>query len=97
MLAALQAAVIYNIMLLFPSADMNSLPELDASIFTSLKSIISLTASSGLVLFEEASSTRPDWNAWIHVTSKRRAVYVLYLLHLSYSIYHGPPPSTART
>ena len=63
MLAALQAAVIYNIMLLFPSADMKSLPELDASIFTSLKSIISLTASSGLVLFEEASSTPPDWNA----------------------------------
>lgn len=41
-----------------------------------------------MVLQEETEHYLPSWEAWIHVTSKRRAVFALYLLHWSYSVYH---------
>lgn len=46
------------------------------------------TASTGLVLQEETDHGVPSYDAWIHITSKRRAVFSLYMLHWSYSVYH---------
>lgn len=39
---------------------------------------------------------RPTWTAWVHVTSKRRAVLSLYLLRWALSVFHDAPPLDCR-
>jgi hypothetical protein len=91
LLAALQVLAIYSLIRLFPSNDQTSLPLLDEEMFGQIEQVVSHVVACGLVLEEESSHTRPSWEAWIHVTTKRRAVLTLYLIHWSYSIYHGLP------
>ncbi|KAL2073435.1 hypothetical protein VTL71DRAFT_10759 [Oculimacula yallundae] len=90
-LAALQAITIYAILLVFPSKNQKSIPFLDTAIFSEIQQIVRHTAISGLVLQEENENSIPSWDAWVHVTSKRRAVFTLYLLHWAYSVYHHVP------
>ncbi len=87
-LAALQAVLVYSIMLVFPSRNQNAIPLLDPSIFAKIRQMVYQTASSGMVLQEETEHGIPSWEAWIHITSKRRVVFTLYMLHWSYSVYH---------
>ncbi|KAF2808058.1 uncharacterized protein BDZ99DRAFT_391543 [Mytilinidion resinicola] len=91
LLAALQALVLYTVMLLFPSHSQSSLAPVAPSVFASLQKVVYYVASTGLVLQEERDHIRPSWDSWIYVTSKRRAVFSLYLLHWSYSVYNGLP------
>ena len=91
LLAVLQAVCIYTLLLLFPSPTQTSIPLLDPHTFRNLRSIVYHTAASGLVLAEETAHQRPDYEAWVHVTTKRRAVLTLYLIHWAYSIYHCLP------
>jgi hypothetical protein len=91
LLAALQAIVIYTLMLLFPSKENFSVALLDANIFGQLRHLVYHVMATGLVLQEETDHIRPSWKAWIHVTSKRRALLALYLIHWSYSVYHCLP------
>ncbi|KAE8445698.1 hypothetical protein EG329_012996 [Mollisiaceae sp. DMI_Dod_QoI] len=88
LLAGLQATTIYIIMLIFPTKNQISIPKIDQVIFSNILDIVYHTASTGLVLQEETDHALPSWEAWVHITSKRRAVFSLYLLHWSYSIYH---------
>lgn len=90
-LAALQALSIYLLLLLFPSNDQSSLPILEEDLFRQIRQIVYHVASSGLVLAEERTNVRPTWEAWLHITTKRRAVLTLYLVHWSYSVYHSLP------
>ncbi|KAH6722103.1 C6 finger domain-containing protein [Leptodontidium sp. MPI-SDFR-AT-0119] len=90
-LAALQAITIYAIMLAFPAKDQKSIPFLDTALFSEIQQVVRHTALSGMVLQEENENIMPSWEAWVHVTSKRRAVLTLYLLHWAYSVYHHVP------
>jgi len=74
---------------MYPSATQLSLSLVDPAIFLCLAKVVSHVAKTGLMLTEERDNVRPSWRSWIHVTSKRRAVFSLYLLHWSYAVYHG--------
>ena len=91
LLAALQALVIYTLMLLFPSKEQCSVALLEDDMFSQLRHLVYHVAATGLVLQEETDHVRPSWKAWIHVTSKRRVLLALYLIHWSYSVYHCLP------
>jgi hypothetical protein len=91
LLAAIQALVIYTVMLLFPAHAQASIAPVAPSVFASLQKVVYYVASTGLVLQEEREHVRPSWDSWIYVTSKRRAVFSLYLLHWAYSVYNGLP------
>ncbi|KAL4908354.1 hypothetical protein BDW74DRAFT_175043 [Aspergillus multicolor] len=95
LLAVLQAVTIYIIILLFPAN--GSRPTLpDVHLFRKVQDLVNYTASSGLFLQEEREQMRPDWSAWVHVTSKRRAVLSLYLIHWAYAVFHGIPSFNCR-
>ncbi|KAF2478214.1 uncharacterized protein BDR25DRAFT_206563 [Lindgomyces ingoldianus] len=91
LLAALQALVFYTIILMFPGKGQISVSLIDPAIFLCLQRVVSYVAQTGLMLTEERDHERSSWESWIHVTAKRRAVFSLYLLHWSYSVYHGLP------
>ncbi|CZS98510.1 uncharacterized protein RAG0_07216 [Rhynchosporium agropyri] len=90
-LAALQIITIYAIMLVFPAKNQKSIPFLDTSVFSDIQQIVRHTAISGMILQEETENSVPSWEAWTHITSRRRAVFTLYLLHWAYSVYHHVP------
>lgn len=60
-------------------------------IFRKVELLIYRIVRNGLFLQEEREQTRPTWEAWINVTSKRRAILSLYLLHWAYSFLHRVP------
>jgi hypothetical protein len=91
LLAALQALMIYTIILIFPSKNQNAIPSVEPSVFVGLQQVVYYTAVTGLILQEETEHTVPSWEAWTHVTSKRRVIFSLYMLHWAYSVYHGLP------
>lgn len=80
--------MIYTIILLSPSKDSPNPAINDDIVFQKVESLVYQVVRGGLFLKEERSQTRPSWEAWIHVTSKRRAVLSLYLLHWAYSVLH---------
>ncbi|KAL1956926.1 hypothetical protein VTO42DRAFT_6673 [Malbranchea cinnamomea] len=92
LLAALQALVMHLIMLLFPSKNSTRPVARDDLMYERLKRLISQLVTTGLFLQEERKQVRPSWEAWIHITSKRRAVLSLFLLQWAYSVFHGIPP-----
>lgn len=89
LLSALQALVMYSTILMFPGRGQVSVSLVDPAIFLCLQRVVSYVARTGLMLTEERDNERPSWESWVHVTAKRRAVFSLYLLHWSYSVYHG--------
>jgi len=91
LLAAIQALSIYTLILMFPSNEQTALPVLEEGMFRQLRLIVYHAANSGLILEEETSHTRPTFEKWVHITSKRRTALTLYLIHWSYSVYHGLP------
>jgi hypothetical protein len=88
----LQSLVIYLIILLFPTQEQGSVSIIDTAILANLQQLILDVSSVGLMLEEEKKHTRPTWEAWINMTSKRRAVFSLYLIHWAMSSYHGLSP-----
>ncbi|KAF2108616.1 hypothetical protein BDV96DRAFT_255835 [Lophiotrema nucula] len=89
LLSALQALVMYTIMLMFPGQGQVAVSLVDPAIYLCLQRVVSYVARTGLMLTEERDNERPSWESWVHVTAKRRAVFSLYLLHWSYSVHHG--------
>ncbi|OQE34814.1 hypothetical protein PENCOP_c015G08947 [Penicillium coprophilum] len=91
LLAALQAVVIYTIILISPTVR-SPRPLIDHTIiFRKVELLVYHVVHAGLFLQEERTQMRPSWEAWVHVTSKRRAVLALYLLHWAYSVLHKVP------
>ncbi|KAK2760402.1 hypothetical protein FQN54_002472 [Arachnomyces sp. PD_36] len=88
LLGALQALVMYTIILLFPSKNSTETMWDDATIFREIRRIVSHVVSTGLFLQEEKEHIRPSWTAWVHVTSKRRAILSLFIIHWAYSVFH---------
>ncbi|PYI12199.1 hypothetical protein BO78DRAFT_441337 [Aspergillus sclerotiicarbonarius CBS 121057] len=91
LLAVLQAVVIYTIILLSPSTTSQSAPDNEEMVFRKVEVLVTQVVRGGLFLTEERAQTRPCWEAWVRVTSKRRAVLALYLLHWAYSVLHKVP------
>ncbi|OKL55961.1 hypothetical protein UA08_08586 [Talaromyces atroroseus] len=91
LLTVIQAVVIYTIILLSPSESSQSPATNDDLVFRKVEHLVCHVVRGGLFLKEERAQTRPCWEAWIHVTSKRRAVLSLYLLHWAYSVFHKVP------
>lgn len=91
LVAALQALTIYTLILIFLTRDQSAIPSVDPSVFVGLQQVVYYTAGTGMVLQEEADHVVPSWDAWVHVTSKRRVIFTLYMLHWAYSVYHRVP------
>ncbi|KKZ61439.1 hypothetical protein EMCG_03952 [[Emmonsia] crescens] len=89
--AALQALMIYTLILLFPSNDQLSVSLLDDKLVKHLRTIMQYVVSTGVVLEEESRSARPLWECWVYATCKRRALLSLYIIHWAYSVYHCIP------
>lgn len=79
----------YAIMIMFPARTQSAVCLVDPAIFLCFQKVVAFVASTGLVVAEEREGRRPTWECWVHVTAKRRAVLSSYLLHWSYSVYHG--------
>ncbi|KAL4964999.1 Zn(II)2Cys6 transcription factor domain-containing protein [Aspergillus stella-maris] len=95
LLAVLQAVTIYIIILLFPSGRPRPMIP-DYNLFRKIQDLVNFTAATGLFLQEERERVRPTWEAWVHVTSKRRSVLALYLIHWAYAVFHNIPPFNCR-
>jgi hypothetical protein len=92
LLSSLQAVVIYTIILLAPStASQNNNCMSEDAIFRKVEIFVWHVVRGGLFLPEERAQTRPSWENWVHVNSKRRAILALYLLHWAYSVLHKVP------
>src|SRR5438105_3552087 len=89
LLSVIQALVMYTVMIMFPGRNQSAVCLIDPLIFQYLQKVVSFVAGTGLILTEEREKKRPAWECWIHVTAKRRTILSLYLLHWSYSVYHG--------
>jgi len=63
----------------------------DMAILSNLQQLVNYIGSLGLVLVEETEHSRPDWESWINMTSRRRAIFILYLIHWALSAYYGLP------
>jgi hypothetical protein len=92
--------VMYTIMLLFAKSSSGDITT-NHELFLAIQQVAYHAADTGLLLPEEqdqpqqqqhhCQQTLPTWQAWIHVTSKRRSVLSLYLLHWAYAVYHKIP------
>ncbi|KAK9342922.1 hypothetical protein V1522DRAFT_372421 [Lipomyces starkeyi] len=91
LVAALQAAVIYMIILIFPKRENVYVMNLDVSIINNIQQMVYAVAQTGLVMQEERDHVRPSWESWVHFTSKRRTLLALYLLHWSYGLLNSIP------
>ncbi|KAJ5895322.1 hypothetical protein N7495_007013 [Penicillium taxi] len=91
LLATLQAVVMYTIILLAPFKTSPSDCMSEDAIFRKVEIFVWHVVRGDLFLPEERAQTRPSWDAWIHVTAKRRAILALYLLHWAYSVLHKVP------
>ena len=91
LLAALQAVVMYTLIILFPAKGQISVALVDPAVFLCIQRFVDYIAKTGLFLEEERICVQPSWESWVHVTAKRRAVLTLYLVHWSYSVYHDLP------
>lgn len=82
--------VIYITILLFPKSSSTTWSA-GHDLFLKIQRIVYHAVGTGLFLREEREQIRPSWEAWIHVTSKRRAVLSMYLLHWAYAIWQKVP------
>lgn len=65
LLAALQALVIYALILLFPCPHQSSIPLLDPLIFESLQQAVYYVAKTGLILHPPDGGIPPHWESWV--------------------------------
>ena len=88
-LAAFQAYLIYAMILFF--ADGESGQFIDRQVMINLQDLACDVASSGLVCPGELSQARPDWESWIVASTKRRALYTMYLFDNIFCSQNGLP------
>jgi hypothetical protein len=78
LLAALQAYLLYIIMLTFQLEQRES-PVLRQAVMN-LQEMTSISASHGTSAGAERRQTQTSWHDWVHVESKRRTIFTMYLL-----------------
>ncbi len=80
LLAAFQAYLIYAMTAFFSlTAQGQNLVPIDHNTMANLQNFASHLSLAGLISFGEALHTRPSWESWIVASTKRRALYTMYL------------------
>lgn len=84
LLAAFQAYLLYATTAFFlpmsnPSVDQTSSLIIDHTTMANLQELACDLSLSGLLCTAEATHSRPSWESWIVASTKRRALYVMYL------------------
>ena len=77
-------------MLLFPvKNEASTMSIVDMAILSNIQQLVNYVGSLGLILQEEIEHTQPSWESWVNITSRRRAIFTLYLIHWALSAYYG--------
>ncbi|PYH85644.1 hypothetical protein BO82DRAFT_327355 [Aspergillus uvarum CBS 121591] len=84
LLSTFQAYLIYCVMLYFSPRPAAPAAVTDRVMIT-LMELAFRTARNGLFCVAEASHSRPNWESWIVVASKRRAIFAMYLFSSVYN------------
>ncbi|OJJ06707.1 hypothetical protein ASPVEDRAFT_65317 [Aspergillus versicolor CBS 583.65] len=91
-LSTFQAYLIYSLLLYFsPGQGLVT----DKTMIT-LMELAFRTARHGLLSSSELSRSRPTWESWIVASTKRRAIYVMYLFSSLYNAEHSLPNFVAE-
>ena len=72
-------------------ADGQSGELIDRQVVINLQDFACDVASSGLICPAELSQQRPDWESWIIASTKRRALYTMYLFDNIFCSLNGLP------
>lgn len=88
-LAAFQAYLIYSILAYFFPVQGGLL--IDDSTMMTLQEMAFRVAQSGLVSQAELGQSKPEWESWIVVSAKRRAIFAFYLLSSVYNADNHVP------
>ncbi|GFF36398.1 hypothetical protein IFM58399_04541 [Aspergillus lentulus] len=89
LLCSFQAYLVYTILMYFsPLGNVSAVT--DKTMMT-LMELAFRTAQNGLLCTAEITHTRPNWESWIVVSAKRRAIYTMYLLSSVYNSDRGLP------
>ncbi|KAL2832538.1 hypothetical protein BDW59DRAFT_180990 [Aspergillus cavernicola] len=88
-LSSFQAYLIYSILLYFSPPTTQSLVTDKTMII--LMELAFRTARHGLLSAPELSRSKPSWESWIVASTKRRAIYAMYLFSSVYNAEHALP------
>ncbi|KAI9046186.1 Zn(II)2Cys6 transcription factor [Aspergillus affinis] len=88
-LAAFQAYLIYAMVLFFRLS--GAYNEVFRETMINLQSLARSSAQRGLVCAADQRRVRPRWEEWVVTETKRRAIYVMYLLDSILSTQEGLP------
>ena len=94
MLAALQAYLLYSMMLFFEHSSPKRLVEQDVMI--KLQSLAGDVAGSGTICPAERRDTRPDWESWIVASAKQRTLFVTSMFDNLVNFALGTPSFIQR-
>ncbi|KAL4949321.1 hypothetical protein BDW69DRAFT_198197 [Aspergillus filifer] len=97
-LSAFQAYLIYLLLLHLSPIPLQTLEQgkvTDQDMIT-LMDLAFRTARNSLILASETSHKRPSWESWIMASTKRRAIYVMYLFSSLYNAENGLPNFVAE-
>lgn len=88
-LCSFQAYLVYTILMYF--SPLGNVSAVTDKIMMTLMELAFRTAQNGLLCTAETTHTRPNWESWIVVSAKRRAIYTMYLLTSVYNSDRGLP------
>ncbi|KAF7176279.1 hypothetical protein CNMCM7691_002204 [Aspergillus felis] len=89
LLCSFQAYLVYTILMYF--SPLGNVSAVTDNIMMTLMELAFRTAQNGLSCTAEITRTRPNWESWIVVSAKRRAIYTTYLLSSVYNSDRGLP------
>ncbi|EAW20586.1 Zn(II)2Cys6 transcription factor domain-containing protein [Aspergillus fischeri NRRL 181] len=89
LLCSFQAYLVYTILMYF--SPLGNVSVVTDKTMMTLMELAFRTAQNGLLCTEEITHTRPNWESWIVVSAKRRAIYTMYLLSSVYNSDRGLP------
>jgi hypothetical protein len=91
LLAAMQALLVYAIILFFLPASETRKYTFDHSILMTLHQVAHKLAKAGLVLPAERNKICPMWEDWIRITAKCRTILALLCFEWAFSVYNHLP------
>ncbi|KIW19320.1 hypothetical protein PV08_03614 [Exophiala spinifera] len=94
LLATVQSYLLYAIMLYFTPRSGSNYIEQDTLI--QLQALAADLASKGTLCWAEAHGSRPEWEAWIVASARRRTLFAAYLFDNLVNFYLGSPSYIAK-
>ncbi|RHZ48185.1 hypothetical protein CDV55_100253 [Aspergillus turcosus] len=83
LLCSFQAYLVYTILMYF--SPLHQVFKVTDKTMMTLMELAFRTAQNGLFCTAEITHTRPNWESWVVVSAKRRAIYTMYLLSSVYN------------